>query len=188
MGPVVLTMLIALATGCDLFDARDPEAPDGARGSWDVPRLPDEVLTNLSLALFERNAANYMRSFAADSFQFIADPVVVQQQPDLAAWDYGREQTFINSLFGEGVLGQDGDGSAALNHGGGKLPFPRECFRFRDEGVGRVQAGVSGNDAGSVIENALQILQFLREWIELAGGGEFVASPAQIAAGRECFA
>lgn len=107
MRTVLLTMLIALATGCDLFDARDPEAPDGARGSWDVPRLPDEVLTNLSLALFERNAANYMRSFAADSFQFIADPVVVQQQPDLAAWDYSREQTFINSLFGEGVLPRD---------------------------------------------------------------------------------
>lgn len=93
--------------GCELFQTRDPEDPMGARGSWEVPISPEDVLTNLSLALFERNAANYLRSFTQDSFAFFADPAVVQQQPGLARWDYGNEESHINSLFGEGVLPRD---------------------------------------------------------------------------------
>jgi len=104
---VIVTVLCALVFGCDLFETRQPEDPEGARGSWEIPLTPDAVLTNLSLSLFERNAANYMRSFAADSFVFTADPVVVQQRPDLAEWNYASEQSFVNSLFGEGVLPQD---------------------------------------------------------------------------------
>ena len=99
---------VVLSTfGCELFNTRDPEDPAGARGSWEVPLAPEDVLTNLSLALFERNASNYMRSFAEDSFAFLADPTVVQQQPSLALWNYGNEEAHINSLFGEGVLPQD---------------------------------------------------------------------------------
>jgi hypothetical protein len=93
--------------GCELFQTRDPEDPMGSRGSWEVPIAPEDVLTNMSLALFERNAANYMRSFAEDSFAFFADPAVVQQQPSLAFWSYGNEEAHINSLFGEGVLPRD---------------------------------------------------------------------------------
>lgn len=96
-----------LVIGCDLFQTRDPEDPVGARGSWEVPLTPSEVLTNLTLALFERNASNYMRSFQPDSFAFFADPQVLLQQPSIADWDYARELAHINSLLGEGVLPRD---------------------------------------------------------------------------------
>ena len=102
----LLTCLILL-TGCELFDTRDQEDPEGARGKWEVPISPEDVLTNISLAIFERNAANYMRSFPQDSFEFMADPAVLQVQPSLAEWDRANEQAHINSLFGEGVLPRD---------------------------------------------------------------------------------
>ncbi|MCB9391481.1 MAG: hypothetical protein H6506_02380 [Calditrichaeota bacterium] len=98
---------MVLFTGCDLFSTRSPEPPDGARGSWEVPLTPTDVLTNISVALFERNASNYLRSFQADSFMFEADPQVLLQQPSIADWDYAREQSHINSLLSEGVLPRD---------------------------------------------------------------------------------
>ena len=104
--PLIL-VIVTLLGGCDVFDTRNPEEPDGARGSWEVPLEPTDVLTNLSLALFERNASNYMRSFYADSFMFVADPQVQLQQPSIIGWDYAREQAHVNSLFGEGVLPRD---------------------------------------------------------------------------------
>lgn len=106
MRVALLTFLLML-TGCELFQTRDPEDPDGARGSWEVPISPEDVLTNMSLAMFERNAANYMRSFPQDSFEFMADPSVLQVQPNMADWDRNDEQAHINSLFGEGILPRD---------------------------------------------------------------------------------
>lgn len=104
---IVLITLALWLTGCELFDTRQPEDPEGARGSWEVPISPEDVLTNLTLAIFERNATNYMRTFPPDSFEFIADPSVVQQQPGLADWNRADEQAHVNSLFGEGVLPRD---------------------------------------------------------------------------------
>jgi hypothetical protein len=104
---VTVTLLCVLLVGCELFQTRDPEEPEGARGSWEVPISPEDVLTNLSLAMFERNAANYMRAFPQDSFTFSADPIVVQQQPGMAVWERANEQAHINSLLGEGVLPGD---------------------------------------------------------------------------------
>lgn len=102
-----LFILILLLAGCELFDTRDPQSPAGDQGSWETPQQPRDVLTNLGLSLFEKNAANYLRSFDADSFLFIADPAVQQQQPSIAGWDYAREQSHINSLFSEGSLPSD---------------------------------------------------------------------------------
>ena len=81
-------LLCALVAGCDLFNARDPEPPAGNQGTWETPQQPRDVLTNLGVALFEKNAANYMRSFDSDSFKFFADPTVLQQQPSIANWDF----------------------------------------------------------------------------------------------------
>lgn len=102
-----LLFLCLIFAGCELFDTRDPQSPAGNQGSWETPQQPRDVLTNLGLALFEKNAANYMRSFDADSFVFVADPVVLQVQPSMAGWDYSREQSHINSLFSEGSLPSD---------------------------------------------------------------------------------
>ncbi|MBK6765752.1 MAG: hypothetical protein IPG71_05280 [bacterium] len=99
--------LVLLSAGCDLFDTRTPETPEGPQGTWSTPLESTDVLSNLSSALFERNTSNYMRSFYSDSFVFVADPQVLQQQPDMVGWDYAAEGQFIDQLFGEGVLPQD---------------------------------------------------------------------------------
>ncbi|NUO18541.1 hypothetical protein HUU59_03750 [bacterium] len=104
---VTFSVPLLFAAGCELFETREPEPPAGARGSWEVPISPEDVLTNLSLSLFERNSSNYMRSFSPDSFVFMADPIVLQQHPSMSVWETANEQSHINSLFSEGVLPSD---------------------------------------------------------------------------------
>lgn len=104
---MIALMALPFITGCELFSTRSPEVPEGSRSNWVTPLESTDVLTNLSTALFERNASNYMRSFAPDSFLFVADPQVQLQQPEMASWSYSDEQQYIDRLFGEGVLPQD---------------------------------------------------------------------------------
>jgi len=103
----VVALILLPFTGCELFSTRSPESPEGVQSNWVTPLESTQVLTNLSTALFERNAANYMRSFHADSFLFVADPQVQQQQPDVIGWSYSDEQQYIDRMFGEGVLPRD---------------------------------------------------------------------------------
>ncbi|MBU0690447.1 hypothetical protein KKH18_01420, partial [bacterium] len=93
-----------LIVGCDLFNTRDPEPPNTGRGSWEVPRVPQDVLTNLSRAFLEQNAVNYLLSFEQEVFEFIADPEALQQNPSLAGWNYQSEATHINRLLSVGTL------------------------------------------------------------------------------------
>jgi len=96
-----------LLSGCDLFSTRDPEPPNTGRGSWEIPRVPEDVLTNLSRALYERNAVNYLLSFEEERFEFVADAEALQQNPSLSGWDYQSESRHINSLFSVGTLPAD---------------------------------------------------------------------------------
>ncbi|MFZ5433427.1 MAG: hypothetical protein ACOZB3_06605 [Calditrichota bacterium] len=93
--------------GCDLFSTRDAETPGGGRSTWETPREPQDVLTNLTAAIFERNTVNYLRSFDADGFLFQPDPFALSQHPNLEGWAYDDESAHATRLFSEGTLPQD---------------------------------------------------------------------------------
>lgn len=97
----------ALLTGCGLFSTRSAEEPDAGRSSWETPRVPQDVLINMSNALFERNSVNYLRSFHPENFSFEADNVALANDPTLAPWYYEHESSHITSLMNEGTLPRD---------------------------------------------------------------------------------
>jgi hypothetical protein len=66
----------------------------------------------MSTSLFERNAVNYLLSFEEGSFEFIADPEALSQDPSLEGWDYAVESAHINRLLSEGTL--PGDSALAV--------------------------------------------------------------------------
>ena len=104
---VAIACLSFLISGCDLFSTRSPEEPDSDRRSWETPRVPSDVLTNMSNALFERDAVNYLRSFHPEDFEFFADNVALANDPTLAPWYYEHESGHITSLLSEGTLPRD---------------------------------------------------------------------------------
>ncbi|MFH1010033.1 MAG: hypothetical protein V1784_02205 [bacterium] len=96
-----------LATGCDLFTTREAETPDMGSSSWDIPRVPRDVLRNMTLALAERNAVDYLRSICADTFAFLPDAVTLSNHPELADWGIDEETNHITQLLSGGVLPRD---------------------------------------------------------------------------------
>jgi hypothetical protein len=102
-----IVALFFMLSGCGLFSTRNPELPDVGRGSWEIPRVPEDVLTNLRDALSERNAVNYLLSFDAETFEFEADPEALQQNSSMVDWDYQDESDHISRLFSEGTLPRD---------------------------------------------------------------------------------
>lgn len=100
-------LLVLAAGGCDLFSTRSAENPSANRGTWEVPREPEQVLVNMSYALLERNAVNYMRSFDPEGFDFVADQVVLAEDPTMEDWSYVEENSHVTGLFSEGTLPRD---------------------------------------------------------------------------------
>ncbi len=96
-----------LVAGCDLFTTREAQTPDTGRSSWDVPRVPGDVLRNITVALAERNAVDYMRSVHPDTFAFVADAVTLSNHPELASWGVAEESHHITQLLSGGVLPRD---------------------------------------------------------------------------------
>lgn len=104
----LLIVGIALFTsGCDLFTTREAETPNTGQSSWDIPLVPRDVLRNLTLALAERNSVDYLRSFHADTFSFVADAVALSNHPELGEWGFQEETHHITQLLSGGVLPGD---------------------------------------------------------------------------------
>lgn len=101
------TVLVACVAGCSLFSTRDAESPDSGKNTWETPREPADVLTNMRAALIERDAVNYLRSFDEATFRFEADPVALSRDPSLADWGYDEESQHVTRLFSEGTLPPD---------------------------------------------------------------------------------
>jgi hypothetical protein len=104
---LVLPWLALTLTGCDLFSTRSAESPDMGRHQWEVPVEATDVLRNMSDALAQHDAVNYLRSFSPDSFVFEADAVALSLYPSLQGWDYSAESQMANQLFSSGVLPAD---------------------------------------------------------------------------------
>jgi hypothetical protein len=96
----------AFCAGCkNPFSMREPEPPVTVRSDWTPPLRPELVLDNLSGAIRERNADNYLRCLAAGDygapvFRFEPDPKVAADYPGLfAAWNRDRELAAIRQVF-----------------------------------------------------------------------------------------
>lgn len=63
--------------GCSLFDARSPEAGD-SESDWVAPLIPDQIVTNLEVALESGDFNDYRRTFV-EEFVFLPDQTDVAQ-------------------------------------------------------------------------------------------------------------
>ena len=89
---------MTLVTGCDVFDTREPEPPDGGVGTWLQPDTPDRVVQNIQNSISEMNSRNYLRSLAPD---FVFEPTVsaMAREPSLwTGWAVPDEETYFGRL------------------------------------------------------------------------------------------
>ncbi len=99
-----LLVLVSLA-GCDIFQARTPEAPETARSTYTFPATPDLVISNFTNALIEKNVQNYLACFVDSSyssrvFRFIPSPGATSRYPAfLSGWNLKAEQDYLNNVF-----------------------------------------------------------------------------------------
>lgn len=104
---IAILFAALLLSGCGLFSTRSPESPDTGRNNWNTPRVPTDVLTNLSAALFERDAVNYLKSFDQNLFAFEADQVTIARDPTVSPWTFDMESQHISRLLSAGTLRPD---------------------------------------------------------------------------------
>ncbi len=104
---LIISLILALLSACDLFTPRDPEPPIGTNDpyAWKPPTTPAIVLENLSSA-FPAHKLNYhMDALSFDpegvaGFVFFPDQGVAVSQPGVFdAWGYDEEENFITKLF-----------------------------------------------------------------------------------------
>jgi len=69
--------------------------------------VPQDVMRNMTLALAERNAVDYLRSIHSDTFAFIPDAVALSNYPELEGWGVAEETRHITQLLSGGVLPAD---------------------------------------------------------------------------------
>jgi hypothetical protein len=106
-GLVLVMGLSIIVSGCDLFRTRSAESPDTGRHTWNTPRVPGDVLDNLTSAIFERDAVNYLRAFDEQTFSYEADAVALAHDPSLAPWTYNTESRHVTRFFSEGTVPRD---------------------------------------------------------------------------------
>lgn len=98
MRSVWFFIICFLLAGCDVFNTRTPEAPDGSGSSWIQPDTPEQVVDNLKTAIAEMNTQNYLRSLA-ETLTFEPTTPAAAQDPLLwNTWARTEEQTYIERL------------------------------------------------------------------------------------------
>ena len=94
----LLSAILVLGAGCDLFAPRTPEDPITEAGTFTQPDAPDLVVDNLRAAIAELNTANYRRSLAED-LTFEPTAVAQARDPSLwASWSRTEEVSFFTTL------------------------------------------------------------------------------------------
>jgi hypothetical protein len=94
----LIVALLLLSSGCDIFNTREPELPDGGAGTWLQPDTPDRVIRNIQNAISEMNAQNYLRSLGPD---FAFEPTISARarEPSLwSGWALPDEETYFGRL------------------------------------------------------------------------------------------
>lgn len=84
--------------GCDLFQTRDPEQPTQNTSTFETPTTYDIVLRNLTYAISENNAENYMRCFVDTALR----PYVFEPSPEEAVnftqWNLEAERRYFQNM------------------------------------------------------------------------------------------
>jgi hypothetical protein len=90
---------------CSLFDTREPEDPTQTSSRNRPPDLPEIVMANLTIAVEEKNIANYADCFAnpaTSSHEFVFTPTgdALTQYPGvLDHWTYEDERNYFQNLI-----------------------------------------------------------------------------------------
>ncbi len=90
-----------LATGCSLFEPREPEQPGGGQTYWQPPTTPSRVMLNMDGALEARSIGLYMECMDT-SFVFLADPADTAEYGGTFSfddWDWTSEQNTVGNIF-----------------------------------------------------------------------------------------
>ena len=110
----IISFIVVLACGCELFTTREPESPTGSSSSgWQFPRNPRTVLENLSNSIGRRSSVDYLRTFSSEEaeengFIFIPDPKTINNHlGHFDGWGVERERKYAEALFNPGVLPLD---------------------------------------------------------------------------------
>jgi hypothetical protein len=77
--------LLCLFLACGCLDTREVEPPLSSNSNWISPTDYEILLSNLSLAVNQRNVQNYIRCFHPDSLKFI--PATIVYTGNQALWD-----------------------------------------------------------------------------------------------------
>lgn len=103
---LLLAMLATLAS-CNFFSTRDPENPITNRSSFESPTSPEIVIENFLGAIREKNPANYVACFVADTTSGEMPAYVFEPSADAAGvypslfhmWTIEDEQRYFTALI-----------------------------------------------------------------------------------------
>lgn len=94
----VVSTLLVLASGCDVFTPRSPEPPTLQGGTFLQPDEPETVVDNIVAAVAELNPENYARSLSDDLTFVPAAPAVTAYSWE--TWGKQDEVSYFRALAG----------------------------------------------------------------------------------------
>lgn len=113
-------VLFLSISGCELFDTREPESPVGLSIPREPLLEPQDALDNIIEAFSDRNASNYMYSFASPSnsdtiFRFVPDITSASYDSVVFEdWGYAKEYNFISNLLSNYSIHADSTASISF--------------------------------------------------------------------------
>lgn len=107
--PIVLAVVLAVASGCELFSPRTPDPPLEGGGTYLQPDTPSQVVENIQNAVAELNAQNYRRSFA-DDLRFEPTAAAEASDPSIwTGWGDQEEESYFRALVEAARLTADNE-------------------------------------------------------------------------------
>lgn len=186
--PFLLVLTLGLFSSC-LFDTRTPDNPAEPSANYKPPTEPSDVFTNMANAFTDKNATNYVRSFADSATAgraFVFEPVqALSNQGVFLGWNrQSEEQYFIkitseiplssSSLqfnFGTPNLSED----TAFFEGTYQLTIPH-AKTFPQTALGQVQFHLIKDNLGNWV---------IWRWVDLANQhGDFSWSDVKVKFGQ----
>lgn len=102
---ILTILLLALLTGCSLFEPREPEQPSQSGSNFEPPYSAETVISNLKNAIAAKNLDNYIACFSDPvrtqrEFTFVpSGPAWAQYSSELSSWDRNKEREYMRNLI-----------------------------------------------------------------------------------------